>query len=140
MTIYTAEKVSKWTIAILADGIKIETAKSMKKALARIAELESEVKPTKKVKIKKITLKPKKKVTKPAKKGSSIKQRVIELMSAGTSNADVIEAIQEEFPKSAFKQSHATWYRARLIKDELLSTEFSARSLRAKLKANQKEG
>ena len=131
---FTTEKMSKWTIAILADGKKIETAKSMKKALARVAELEAAAKPTKP------KLKLKKKAKKVAKKGSSIKDSVISLMSAGKTNAEVIETIQSAFPESAFKQSHATWYRANLVRSEVILEEFSARNMRAKLKANTKEG
>jgi len=133
MTTFTMERVSKWTIAILADGIKIETAKSMKKAVARVEELQKAEKPTKPAKKK---LKLKKKAKKAAKKGSSIKDSVIALMSAGKTNEQIIGEIQSNFPDSAFKQSHATWYRANLVRSETILEEFSARNMRAKLKAN----
>jgi hypothetical protein len=43
----------------------------------------------------------------------TIKQVVIETLAANSTatNADMIAAVKTEFPKSAFKDSHAAWYR-----------------------------
>lgn len=146
---YTTERVSKWTIAILEDGVKIETAKSLKKANLRVIELteaksddyflnlkrletKEVVKPKTEEPVK--TEEPKELVKKDAKKGVTIKDRTIECMSSGMTNLEIIDVIQGEFPKSAYKMSHVSWYRSRLVRDGSISEEYSARNMRVKLK------
>jgi hypothetical protein len=48
----------------------------------------------------------------------TIKQVVIETISAnsGATNDEMIAAVKSEFPKSAFKDSHAAWYRTQARK------------------------
>ena len=49
----------------------------------------------------------------------TIKQLVIETLSANSSatNDEMIAAVKKEFPKSAFKDTHAAWYRSQARKD-----------------------
>ena len=48
----------------------------------------------------------------------TIKQVVIETFAANsvTTNAEMIAAVKAEFPKSAFKDTHAAWYRTQARK------------------------
>jgi len=48
----------------------------------------------------------------------TIKHLVIETLAANTSapNAEMIAAVKKEFPKSAFKDTHAAWYRSQARK------------------------
>ena len=48
----------------------------------------------------------------------TIKQVVIEALAANSSatNAEMIAAVRKEFPKSAFKDTHAAWYRSQARK------------------------
>ena len=48
----------------------------------------------------------------------TIKQVVIETITANSvaTNDDMIAAVKSEFPKSAFKDSHAAWYRSQARK------------------------
>jgi len=49
----------------------------------------------------------------------TIKQLVIETLSANSSatNDEMIAAVKKEFPKSAFKDTHAAWYRSQARRD-----------------------
>ncbi len=51
----------------------------------------------------------------------TIKQVVIEAMTANSviTNEELIAAVKAEFPKSAFKDSHAAWYRSQARKGSL---------------------
>jgi len=55
--------------------------------------------------------------TKPETK-RTIRQVVIETLAADSAatNADMIAAVKAEFPKSAFKDTHAAWYRSQARK------------------------
>ena len=66
-----------------------------------------------------------------AKKGKSdaeakrtIKQVVIEAIAANSivTNDEMIAAVKAEFPKSAFKDTHAAWYRSQARKGMLTGT------------------
>ena len=48
----------------------------------------------------------------------TIKQVVIETIAANSvaTNAEMIAAVKKEFPKSAFKDTHAAWYRSQARK------------------------
>jgi hypothetical protein len=54
----------------------------------------------------------------------TIKQVVIEIISANNAvtNEEMIAAVKAEFPKSAFKDSHAAWYRSQARKGLLTGT------------------
>jgi hypothetical protein len=54
----------------------------------------------------------------------TIKQVVIETFAANSSvtNEDMITAVKAEFPKSAFKDTHAAWYRTQARKGLLTGT------------------
>jgi hypothetical protein len=54
----------------------------------------------------------------------TIKQVVIESFAANSSvtNEDMIAAVKAEFPKSAFKDTHAAWYRTQARKGMLTGT------------------
>lgn len=54
----------------------------------------------------------------------TIKQVVIELIAAdsGITNDEMIAAVKAQFPKSAFKDSHAAWYRSQARKGLLTGT------------------
>ena len=53
-----------------------------------------------------------------AKPKRTIKQVVIETLAANSAatNGEMIAAVKAEFPKSAFKDSHAAWYRSQARK------------------------
>ncbi len=55
----------------------------------------------------------------------TIKAAVIEIFAAnaGATNAELVTAIKAEFPESAFKASHASWYRQQLKKGKLTGTK-----------------
>jgi hypothetical protein len=57
------------------------------------------------------------KIEKPESK-RTIKQVVIEAITANNviTNEELIEAVKAQFPKSAFKDSHAAWYRSQARK------------------------
>jgi len=57
----------------------------------------------------------------------TIKQAVIELISADNaiSNEGMIAAVKAEFPKSAFKDTHAAWYRSQARKGLLTGSPIS---------------
>ena len=54
----------------------------------------------------------------------TIKQVVIETITAnsGATSAEMIAAVKAEFPKSAFKDTHAAWYRSQARKGLLTGT------------------
>ena len=54
----------------------------------------------------------------------TIKQVVIETIAANSivTNDEMIAAVKAEFPKSAFKDSHAAWYRSQARKGLLTGT------------------
>jgi hypothetical protein len=54
----------------------------------------------------------------------TIRQVVIESFEANSSvtNEDMIAAVKAEFPKSAFKNTHAAWYRTQARKGSLTGT------------------
>ena len=54
----------------------------------------------------------------------TIKQVVIETIAANSvaTNDEMIAAVKSEFPKSAFKDSHAAWYRSQARKGLLTGT------------------
>ena len=66
--------------------------------------------------------------TKTEKRGTeskrTIKQAVIEAITANNSvtNNELIAAVKAQFPKSAFKDSHAAWYRSQARKGLLTGT------------------
>jgi len=65
------------------------------------------------------------KTEKPApEKKLTIKQAVIEAITANSviTNEELIEAVKAQFPKSAFKDSHAAWYRSQARKGLLTGT------------------
>ena len=55
---------------------------------------------------------------------STIKQVVIEAITANNAitNNELITAVKAQFPKSAFKDSHAAWYRSQARKGLLTGT------------------
>ena len=65
------------------------------------------------------------KTAKPRKQESmakrTIKQVVIETLAANSAatNDEMIAAVKAEFPKSAFKETHAAWYRSQARKGSL---------------------
>ena len=65
----------------------------------------------KKATVKSVAAKTKKSETEPKR---TIKQVVIEAITANKTitNDEMIKAVKTEFPKSAFKDSHAAWYRS----------------------------
>ena len=65
------------------------------------------------------------KAAKPASESKrTIKQVVIETIAAnsGATNDEMIAAVKAQFPKSAFKDSHAAWYRSQARKGLLTGT------------------
>lgn len=54
----------------------------------------------------------------------TIKQVVIETLATNSSatNDEMIAAVKKEFPKSAFKDTHAAWYRSQARKGLLTGT------------------
>ena len=54
----------------------------------------------------------------------TIKQVVVETIAANSvaTNEEMIAAVKAEFPKSAFKDSHAAWYRSQARKGLLTGT------------------
>ena len=54
----------------------------------------------------------------------TIKQVVIAIIAANSvaTNAEMIAAVKKEFPKSAFKDTHAAWYRSQARKGLLTGT------------------
>ena len=54
----------------------------------------------------------------------TIRQLVIETLAANCSatNEEMIAAVKAEFPKSAFKDTHAAWYRSQARKGLLTGT------------------
>jgi hypothetical protein len=54
----------------------------------------------------------------------TIKQVVIETLAANSSatNDEMIAAVKKEFPRSAFKATHAAWYRSQARKGSLTGT------------------
>ncbi len=54
----------------------------------------------------------------------TIKQVVIETLAANSAatNADMIATVKSEFPKSAFDEKHAAWYRSQARKGLLTGT------------------
>ncbi len=62
----------------------------------------------------------------PAKEAKrTIKAAVIEIFAAnaGATNAELVAAVQAEFPQSAFDARHASWYRQQLKKGKLTGTK-----------------
>jgi hypothetical protein len=61
----------------------------------------------------------------------TIKQVVIETIAAnsGVTNDEMIAAVKAEFPKSAFKDSHAAWYRSQARKGLLTGTPIAIGAL-----------
>ena len=57
----------------------------------------------------------------------TIKQAVIETITANNAvtNEEMIAAVKKEFPKSAFKDSHAAWYRSQARKGLLTGSPIS---------------
>jgi hypothetical protein len=65
------------------------------------------------------------KVEKPAPENKrTIKQVVVELISANSAitNEEMVAAVKTQFPKSAFKDTHAAWYRSQARKGLLTGT------------------
>jgi hypothetical protein len=65
------------------------------------------------------------KTTKPtAEPKHTIKQLVIETLArnSAATNDEMIAAVKKEFPKSAFKDTHAAWYRSQARKGLLTGT------------------
>ncbi len=60
-----------------------------------------------------------------APKKRSIRQVIIELITAnpGASNDEMIAAAKKEFPESAFKATHAAWYRSQAKRGLLTGTK-----------------
>ncbi len=54
----------------------------------------------------------------------TIRQLVIETLAAdiAVTNAEMIAAVKAEFPESAFKETHAAWYRSQARKGLLTGT------------------
>jgi hypothetical protein len=75
----------------------------------------------KKAIIESATAKTEKKETEPKR---TIKQVVIEVISTNSAitNDEMIAAVKAQFPKSAFKDSHAAWYRSQARKGLLTGT------------------
>ncbi len=44
-------------------------------------------------------------------------------LNAGATNAELVAAIKAEFPESAFKASHASWYRQQLKNGKLTGSK-----------------
>ena len=57
----------------------------------------------------------------------TIRQVVIETITANAAviNAEMIAAVKKEFPESAFKDTHAAWYRSQARKGSLTGTPIS---------------
>lgn len=81
----------------------------------------SQPKTGKKVTVKSMGTKAKKAAISPK---HTIKQVVIEAITANNTitNDEMIKAVKAEFPKSAFKDSHAAWYRSQARKGLLTGT------------------
>jgi hypothetical protein len=62
----------------------------------------------------------------------TIKQVVIEAITANKviTNEELIAAVKAQFPKSAFKDSHAAWYRSQARKGLLTGTPIDIPALR----------
>ena len=76
--------------------------------------------------------------TKPAAQPKrTIKQVVIEAIAKNplVSNEEMIKAVLKEFPKSAFKDTHAAWYRSQARKGALTGTPIEIRPMARKQKA-----
>jgi hypothetical protein len=73
----------------------------------------------------------------PAAKKRSIRQIIIELITAnpGASNDEMIAAARKEFPASAFKATHAAWYRSQAKRGLLTGTKIEIPS--AKLRSGR---
>jgi hypothetical protein len=69
-------------------------------------------------------------------KKRTIKQLVIETITANNAvtTAEMIAAVKAEFPKSAFKESHASWYRSQARRGSLTGSpiEVPAKSKKSK--------
>ncbi len=106
---------SKWTVAALINGKEVATAKSEPKLLEKLKELF------------------------PEKEGKrrSIRSRVIELMTGGSSNKEITATINTEFPKSKFNPAHTAWYRSTLVSNGVIAKEFSAVNMKRKLKGEK---
>jgi len=61
----------------------------------------------------------------------TIKQLVIKTLTANCSatNGEIIAAVKAEFPKSAFKDTHAAWYRSQARKGLLTGTPIAIPSM-----------
>ena len=61
----------------------------------------------------------------------TIKQVVIETIAANSvaTNAEMITAVKAEFPKSAFNDKHAAWYRSQARKGLLTGTPIAIAAL-----------
>jgi hypothetical protein len=78
------------------------------------------------------------KTTKPEKTAAepkhTIRQLVIKTFAANCSatNGEIIAAVKAEFPKSAFKDTHAAWYRSQARKGLLTGTPIAIPSMSRK--------
>jgi hypothetical protein len=77
------------------------------------------------------------KIEKPESK-RTIKQVVIEAITANNviTNEELIEAVKAQFPKSAFKDSHAAWYRSQARKGLLTGAPIAIPAMKQSKPAN----
>jgi hypothetical protein len=68
----------------------------------------------------------------------TIKQVVIEAITANKviTNEELIAAVKAQFPKSAFKDTHAAWYRSQARKGLLTGTPIEIPALRQSKSGN----
>ena len=68
----------------------------------------------------------------------TIKRVVIEAIKANNAvtNEELIKAVMAEFPKSAFKDSHAAWYRSQARKGLLTGTPIEIPAVRQSKPSN----
>ena len=68
----------------------------------------------------------------------TIKQVVIEAITANNliTNEELIEAVKAQFPKSAFKDSHAAWYRSQARKGLLTGAPIAIPAMKQSKPAN----
>jgi hypothetical protein len=73
----------------------------------------------------------------PAEKKRTIKTVVIETLAADsqTCNTDMIAAVKKEFPKSAFDEKHASWYRSQARKGLLTGSPIAIPSQKVSKKS-----
>ncbi len=65
------------------------------------------------------------------KKKCSIKTLTLDMILKSEDDKTIVDAVQKEFPESAFDNSHISWYRSTLFRDGIIGPEHAPRRCKA---------